>query len=274
MCSSSSDPNQTRTLIIAGMGRSGTSMSTHWVQRLDLDVGKDFQKIKVGNIDGAFEDAEFRAWHIDLLTTNGFDSWLDVGRSEITVGQQLADRGRALAVERSRQLNQWAFKDPIASLVLGYWLETLPNPQVLFLYRPVQLVVDSIGRLVHRTQRVRRNRVAGAINRLRWRVGEFPDQASVEKWVDAWILYNKYAVDALERLDPAKYWVVRSDRFPNQSGEIHRWIRHSFEVSETDPIDQVFKPSEMNQQASLDLWDYRAADIEDLVRRLKALERT
>lgn len=254
------------------MGRSGTSLATHWVQALGLDVGSGFKDVKIGNINGSFEDAEFRKWHKELLRNNGMRGWLRAPRSgQIQIPDPLKAEGRALVEARNTERRQWAFKDPMASLVLRYWLGELTEPSVLFLYRDPTLVAESVIKLERNNQRVRRNKVAGLVNRARWAVDPQATEALRDRAVDAWLLYNGQAIEALEALEPRRRRVVNAAEFPNRSGELYQWVAASFDVVDADPIGDVYEPREMTKEPTIELGKYRIAERSELWSRLQTL---
>ena len=253
------------------MGRSGTSLATHWVQGLNLDVGDGFLEVKVGNINGSFEDADFRQWHTDLLALNGMKGWLDVPAGPVRVDDALAERGQALVAERNSRCDQWAFKDPMASLVLDYWVATVANPRVLFVYREPELVVQSILRLQRNNQKIRKNKLAGAVNQVRWNTGALPNRRMLEQCIDAWITYNGLAARTLEGLDPAHRRVVTSTQLVENSGQIHRWVAEHFDDIASDPMDEIFDAKEMHKSSSLDLGSYRLDDRQRIWGQLEEL---
>ena len=61
---------QNKTLIIAGMHRSGTSLITHWLNECGLQLGDDFLGAGLGNVDGHYEDLEFLKLHEEILEAN------------------------------------------------------------------------------------------------------------------------------------------------------------------------------------------------------------
>ena len=46
-------------LVVVGMHRSGTSLTTNWLQKCGLDIGAKLEGKEFSNPDGHFEDIDF-----------------------------------------------------------------------------------------------------------------------------------------------------------------------------------------------------------------------
>ncbi|HVX29275.1 MAG TPA: hypothetical protein VHA53_02260, partial [Nitrolancea sp.] len=77
--------DESKVLVVAGMHRSGTSLTANWLAQCGLDVGQDLLAGLPDNPTGHFEDRSFVYLHIDMLADNGSDHL-------VTPGQQLTSR--------------------------------------------------------------------------------------------------------------------------------------------------------------------------------------
>jgi hypothetical protein len=143
-------------VIVAGMHRSGTSLTASFLEALGIDMGRDLVPADEHNRRGYFEDTGFLGFQRSLLrescpTDDG--GWPDWGWTEHEVlhRDRFATRREAaehlITSRRGRAL--WGWKDPRTSLLLDFWDELLPEARYVFVYRAPWDVADSILRLKH-----------------------------------------------------------------------------------------------------------------------------
>ncbi|WP_071517600.1 sulfotransferase [Geitlerinema sp. PCC 9228] len=141
-------------LAIAGMHRSGTSLTAAFLQALGVDLGEEFWQADRHNAKGYFEDIDFLQFQRSLLADccpQDDGGWVDWGWTE---NEQL-DRQKfsnyteaAKELLRKRQKHRWwGWKDPRTTLLLDFWQELLPETNYILVYRYPWDVVDSIFRL-------------------------------------------------------------------------------------------------------------------------------
>jgi hypothetical protein len=134
-----------RSLIITGMHRSGTSLTASLLQSSQVDIGKNLLEGNFSNPRGHFEDLDFMQFHEQVLKSQGFgpegwilDSQVSVPNSFLAVAEELI---------KTRQLKElWGWKDPRTTLFLNFWLELLPTSLFIFVYRNPWEVIDSLYR--------------------------------------------------------------------------------------------------------------------------------
>jgi O-antigen biosynthesis protein len=134
-----------RPLIIAGMHRSGTSLTAAGLQAAGLNVGERLYGGTFGNEFGHFENIDFHDLHQDILRSQGHcpEGWVAI--TSVPVTPEFADRAR-IVVEQNALPNAWGWKDPRTTLFLEFWADLLPQATFLFLVRPPWEVVDSLFR--------------------------------------------------------------------------------------------------------------------------------
>jgi len=138
-------PHRWRPLIIAGMHRSGTSLTAAGLKAAGLNVGERLAGVSLGNEFGHFENLDFLNLHEDILRSQGHgpEGW--VVNSAVPVPQAFVDRAKAI-VEKNASQDDWGWKDPRTTLFLDFWAELLPQSNFLLLLRSPWEVVDSLFR--------------------------------------------------------------------------------------------------------------------------------
>ncbi len=137
-------PDAPRVLVIAGMHRSGTSLTAGWLARCGLDVGARLTRSEIDNPLGHFEDADFLDLHRRILNASGLTYRVTPGQ-QAAIGEADREAARALIAARAGR-TQWGWKEPRTCLFLGFWRELIPQMKVLAVYRGAAEVVDSLRR--------------------------------------------------------------------------------------------------------------------------------
>lgn len=130
-------------LIIVGMHRSGTSLTTSVLSKSGLDVGTDLLGSGVGNEEGHFENLDFVDFHRKVLAEKEQHS--DGWGSEKLVGLEKY-KDEALEFIIKNKSEQWGWKDPRTCLFLDFWEDLLPEANYLIVYRSPWEVIDSLFR--------------------------------------------------------------------------------------------------------------------------------
>lgn len=144
-------------VVVAGMHRSGTSLTASVLERLGVDVGSDLLPADRANVRGYYEDRVFLEFQRELLrraTPRDSAGWRDWGWTErevldadtIAAG---APEARRLATERAATVGDrpWGWKDPRTTLLLDLWHGILDDPRYVCVYRAPWEVLDSIVRV-------------------------------------------------------------------------------------------------------------------------------
>lgn len=137
--------NNPTAVVITGMHRSGTSLTTSLLQSAGLFVGDRLLGINLSNPKGHFEDLDFVEFHQSLLQSQGVcsEGWTDNSRQPIP--QEYTTIARHL-IERRNKYANWGWKDPRTTLFLDFWSSLIPNAKYVFVYRSPWEVVDSLFR--------------------------------------------------------------------------------------------------------------------------------
>ncbi|MEB3356310.1 MAG: sulfotransferase [Synechococcales bacterium] len=162
-------------LIIAGMHRSGTSLTAELLQRAGLHLGERLLGAHNSNLRGHFENLDFLEFHRQVLRSQGLhpNGWV--------LQESVAVDGFAFAtakelIKQNRVDSPWGWKDPRTALFLDFWAALLPESKFLFVFRAPWLVVDSL-----------------------YRRGDDVFQADPKLAAKTWIFYNQAILNFLQR---------------------------------------------------------------------------
>ena len=137
--------NNLDVVVITGMHRSGTSLTTSLLQSAGVFIGDRLLGINLSNPKGHFEDLDFVELHQNILQSQGLPSegWND------NTGKKISQRYIAIAqklITEREQHSIWGWKDPRTVLFLDFWSQLLPQLKYVFVYRSPWEVVDSLYR--------------------------------------------------------------------------------------------------------------------------------
>ncbi|NJO44189.1 MAG: glycosyltransferase [Oscillatoriales cyanobacterium RM2_1_1] len=134
-------------VIIAGMHRSGTSLTASLMQRLGVYIGRRLVEADEGNIRGHFENIDFVRFHQSILHMHGLD---DLGcviqPHDFHITPSYLEQAKHLVIQNHNPQAPWGWKDPRTTLFLDFWRQLLPAAQFIFVYRSPWEVVDSLYR--------------------------------------------------------------------------------------------------------------------------------
>ena len=137
--------NNSSTLIITGMHRSGTSLTASLLQSAGLNIGKDLMSASQGNAKGYFENINFVDFHQRVLVSQGFakEGW--TLNRDIAVPENYLEEVKQL-IQNNQADSAWGWKDPRTTLFLSFWSKLLPDAKYIFIFRSPWEVVDSLFR--------------------------------------------------------------------------------------------------------------------------------
>jgi hypothetical protein len=238
------------TLIVAGMHRSGTSLTAQWLARCGVFEGDEraLSAAVISNPRGQFEDEEFVRLHESILRDNGLSSSMVGGDAPLVVSAERERAARELIRARAAH-PLWGFKDPRTTLFLGLWKRLLPDLRVLALYRPPAAVVDSLLR--RRRARARRRRPVSLCSRdgvgwlLAWaRVAvrrSWWNLALVRRQAEVWARYNAELL-AFAAAHPRDLVLLRIDHLREHSTGLIRALNRRWGLDlRPVPIDASFE---------------------------------
>jgi hypothetical protein len=150
-----------RVIVVLGMHRSGTSVSARALKVLGVDLGDDLLPPVVGdNEKGYWEDRDINALNIAMMDHLNM-SWdslkiLDAEHLKSLKEAGFHRRAHDLILEKTKQSNAYAFKDPRTIRLIDFWDEVCQtaglNISYVIAVRNPRSVVDSLeqGRRVPR----------------------------------------------------------------------------------------------------------------------------
>ena len=139
---------ETRSLIITGMHRSGTSLAAQIFYRAGLFMGDNLMEPSPNNPDGYFEDRDIIAFHNEIFRFNGIDRWESPSTLSARIEMPEGSPAKATALIESKfdARSIWGWKDPRTSWFLPFWKNIIPEAYFIFTYRKPEEVVWSLMR--------------------------------------------------------------------------------------------------------------------------------
>ncbi len=139
------DKTKQNVIAIAGMHRSGTSLTAALLQNAGVNIGQRLMGTGHSNVKGHFENLDFVEFHEDVLYSHGLSKAGWTLEKNLHVQQQYLDKAK-LIVKQNSSNEIWGWKDPRTTLFLNFWADFIPEAKFLLLYRSPWEVVDSIYR--------------------------------------------------------------------------------------------------------------------------------
>ncbi|NET07053.1 MAG: glycosyltransferase [Symploca sp. SIO2B6] len=132
-------------LVIAGMHRSGTSLTASLLQSAGVDIGQRLMGAGKSNLKGHFEDLDFVEFHESVFHSQGISKEGWTLNKSIQVQAQYLAQAKSILQKRSSK-STWGWKDPRATLFLNFWHDLIPDAKFLLVYRSPWEVIDSLYR--------------------------------------------------------------------------------------------------------------------------------
>ncbi len=134
-------------LCIAGMHRSGTSLTASWLKKcgLNVDAGSVVAP-SPWNSKGHFEDRDLVRLHEDAINAlkPKAQGWKLYQAKHLSFQEPQLRRAKELISSRSQISGAWGWKDPRATHFLQQWKELIPGLRALIVWRPAASVVASL----------------------------------------------------------------------------------------------------------------------------------
>lgn len=132
-------------LVILGMHRSGTSLTTNWLQQCGLNIGNQLEGKKISNPDGHFEDLDFLNLHEEILTSKEVPYHGTENPNDFIISNEQEQKIIQL-VENKNIAKEWGWKDPRTCLFLNVYRRIIPEANYLTILRPYTEIIDSLLR--------------------------------------------------------------------------------------------------------------------------------
>ncbi|MBF5056600.1 hypothetical protein Y5W_01894 [Alcanivorax sp. 521-1] len=205
------------TVIIAGMHRSGTSLTASLLKDAGVDIGDDLLPPAPDNQRGFFEDRGFQEFHEQVMAKRGYD-YLPLSRDGLAFNDEEKKNARTLIEGRSGRA-VWGWKDPRTSLFLEQWDELLENPVYFFVFRhPLEVVASLLKRAGPKVLR---------------KAGDL---------FDVWALHNR-AILEFYRNNRDRAVLCNIHGILQSPAEFSRLIAERFSLKETPDLDSLYDQS-------------------------------
>lgn len=210
--------SEQKILILAGMHRSGTSLTASLLQSAGLHIGRNLLEADHVNVKGHFENTDFYEFHMAVLKSQGVSSDGWTLQDNIEVPEEFVDRAREL-VEKNALSSLWGWKEPRTTLFLDFWAELLPTAKFLLIYRSPWDVADSLYR---RGDELFKNQ---------------PDLA-----IKYWIFYNQKVLNFCNRY-PDRCLLANIQTIVNYQNACTDEINRRFQTNLNPPDSKIYDPS-------------------------------
>ena len=216
-------------LVIAGMHRSGTSLITHWLHDCGLQVGERLVGAGTGNVEGHFEDEDFFRLHQQILIDKGVHADGLHPPEVMTPSAREQASMRSLIAARNSSFAQWGWKEPRTCLFLDTYSALLPQAKFPVLLRDYQEVVHS---LLKRDFALLDNKYQAKSwpHRMAWKYFYRSMRLSRhrrkhrERYLEAWVVYNRKILQALDKLPKHRYLVVSYQSMQSQCAQVFGFL--------------------------------------------------
>ena len=219
-------------VIMAGMHRSGTSLTASLLQSAGIYIGDRLMGINTGNAKGHFEDLDFVDFHQSVLHSQGISVAGWTKYNSLQVQQQYMVTAQNLILSR-KEHSIWGWKDPRTTLFLDFWSQLIPDAKYIFVYRSPWEVVDSLfrrGDVIFRTN---------------------PNFA-----VGQWCNYNQAVLDFYQQHQERSF-LIGIDSVIQNSNDFIDLVRQKFSLELRSP-ESLYEPALFNANSNI---HYRQALI-------------
>lgn len=265
---------QKRTLIIAGMHRSGTSLISNWLVKCGLQLGEKQLGPGLGNINGHFEDVEFLKMHEEVLVDNNLPS-SGLTDTQIT-GFSIYEKEKLKTIIKIKQelYDQWGWKDPRTCLFLDVYQELLPDACYLIILRDHRSVVSSLLRrdfkAVDKKYMARKY-----LSRLLWQKIRRPRRIqrfysdNTEEYLKIWIAYNQEILKCIKKLSPEAFVVINYSMLAQADSRLFTYLETNWNFSlKYFSFKDIFKQDQIGEDINIDLY----INDKDLIKSARQLQ--
>lgn len=212
-------------LVVAGMHRSGTSLMAHWLHACGLPLGERLVGAGKGNVEGHFEDLAFLHLHESILRAGGADAAGLHGPYPVTPSDDARAQMQAVIDDKNARYRQWGWKEPRTSLFLDTYAQLLPGARYLVVLRDFEEVTQSLLRrdFLYLDEKYQSR---GRWVALAWRHLYRPlrrrqhERKYYNRYLRAWIAYNRSILATLQTLPEQRYLVVSYQMMQRQCAQV------------------------------------------------------
>lgn len=230
-------------IIIAGMHRSGTSLTASLLKQSGLNIGENLMSNGFDNRKGHFEDLELLKIHesdleAKLIDTRGLSGNI---KSQMNFEQKTLDYiNNFLASKMS--LSLWGWKEPRTTLYLREWKKILSNVKCIAVFRNYDEVADS---LVRRYKHKLKHGVGMSFLVRFKHFIVYPIHINIIKYnaYRSWFIYNKGILEFKEEF-PDDVIVLELNHFTSNYNLILEEINTKFDTNLSEiVVDNILEQS-------------------------------
>jgi len=264
---------QSRTLMVVGMHRSGTSLISNWLYRCGLQLGEHLLEAGNGNIEGHFEDVEFLRMHEEILTSNDFPATGYVYDKVIDISIYQIAKLKSVIKVKNQLYRQWGWKEPRTCLFLDLYRELLPNSKYMVIVRDYAAVVHSI--LKRDFAEYDEKYLHGKkLKRFIWlyfrrrKASRRFYKTNAEDYLKVYIEYNQHILDTLKGLPPEDYMVVNYSLLEKSDKEVFAFLTGKWHFKlQYHAFNEVYKKNLLSKAFNVDTY----INDKDLIDKAKSI---
>jgi len=248
---------QSKTLVVVGMHRSGTSLITNWLSCCGLQVGESLLEANPSNVEGHFEDVEFLKIHEEILTSNNLPTSGLIGDQEINISVYQLEKLKSIIKIKNKLYKQWSWKEPRTCLFLNTYRELLPRSKYLVIVRDYQSVINSL--LKRDFYEIEKKYLARHfVKRTYWlyfrkaRIKRNLYLNNTERYLQVWISYNEHILALLEKLPAEDYIVINYSLLEKSDRKVFSFLTEAWGFAlRYFSFNEVYKQNLMSQPPDL-----------------------
>lgn len=251
---------QSKTLMVVGMHRSGTSLISNWLYRCGLQLGEHMLEAGNGNVEGYFEDVEFLRMHEEILASNDFPANGYVYNKVIDISVYQLEKLKSIIKVKNQLYRQWGWKEPRTCLFLDLYRELLPNSKYLVIVRDYAAVVYSLLKrdfADYEQKYLRRKR----LQRLFWlylrrrKTARKFYKTHAEDYLKVYIEYNQHILNTLKELPSEDYMVVNYSLLEKSDKEVFSFLTGKWHFKlQYHEFNEVYKKNLMSKAFDVDAY--------------------
>jgi len=247
-----------KTLIIAGMHRSGTSLITNWLNKCGLELGENLLGPNTGNEEGHFEDIEFLKLHEEILSDNHLPETGLTEEHNICISAYHREKLKSVIKIKNKLYEQWGWKDPRTCLFLDTYKELLPDARYLIVTRDYRSVVSSLLKRdfknidIAYAQHKLFSRMAWKLYRRKHELKKYYNNKA-EYYLKVWIAYNEELLKSVKSLPHDSYLVLNYAVLNSEDARVCQYLNDHWQLSlKYFSFNKVYKETMMNEPIDTD----------------------
>jgi len=251
---------QSKTLMVVGMHRSGTSLISNWLYHCGLQLGEHLLEAGNGNVEGYFEDVEFLRMHEEILASNDFPATGYVYDKVIDISVYQLEKLKSIIKVKNQLYRQWGWKEPRTCLFLDLYRELLPNSKYLVIVRDYAAVVYSLLKRDFADYeqkylcRKRLQRLFWLYLRRRKNARKFY-KTHAEDYLKVYIEYNQHILNTLKELASEDYMVVNYSLLEKSDKEVFSFLTGKWHFKlQYHKFNEVYKKNLMSKAFNVDAY--------------------